>query len=117
MGKGLQRAFKAAQRTRLKPGKKTREWERIRRKIKPEFEAQGITSCEFRYPLCQGGYMLSFAHGKKRRNLVGDELEKFVGLACQNCHTLLELKPEKEMERAVRFVILQRGEQRDYLNE
>jgi hypothetical protein len=90
------------------PGKRTRQWNSIRAKIKPKFEAAGITRCEFKYSGCFGGVMLSFAHGKKRRNLTVEELEKLVALACINCHTILELKPEEEMEKAVREVIKKR---------
>ena len=89
-------------------GKRTLEWERIRARLKLAFEAAGITRCEFCYEGCSGGLFLSFAHGRKRRNLTTEELKKLVALACANCHSLLELKPEKEMHKAVVEVIAKR---------
>ena len=93
--------------SRLKPGKKTREWERTRAKLKPRFEAIGLTHCEFDYEGCWRNNGLSFAHAKKRRNLRPGELE-VVALACANCHNLLELMREPQMTQAVMNVIAKR---------
>jgi hypothetical protein len=47
---------------------------------------------------------LSFAHTKKRRNLIGNELE-IVALACAPCHAKLEIMPEKRMTDVILTVI------------
>jgi len=91
----------------LKAGKRTREWQRVREQLKPRFEAAGITRCEFRYQGCWRDNALSFAHMRKRRNLMPNEL-KVVALACIPCHDKLELMPEPLMAQTVADVIRQR---------
>lgn len=92
----------------LGAGKRTREWERVRAKLKIRFERVGITRCEFRYEGCSGGEALSFAHVDKRRFLKGIELEQ-VALACIfNCHRRLEDMPRARMREEVTRVINER---------
>lgn len=89
-------------------GKRTAAWDSLRAKMKPEFERAGITRCECRYEGCTGAAMLSFAHSKKRRNIVGAELEE-CALACTTCHDVLENEyGEAEMTRLVREIIAAR---------
>jgi hypothetical protein len=90
-------------------GKKTRAWVNARARLKKKFAAMGITTCELKYPECTHDNFLSFAHGKKRRHLVGDELETLVCLLCQNCHSRIEQMPEAAMEAIVRSVIAERA--------
>jgi hypothetical protein len=89
-------------------GKKTRAWINARGRLKRKFLAMGITRCELAYPNCTQDDFLSWAHGKKRRHLVGDELETLVVLACQNCHARIERMPEAAMCAIVESVISER---------
>lgn len=92
----------------LRAGKRTREWERTRAKLKPRFERVGITSCEFRYQGCWRDNALSFAHVDKRRFLSAGELEA-VAVACCVCHDRLDNKMSRqEMRREVERVIANR---------
>jgi hypothetical protein len=93
---------------RIKPGKKVREWDKVRAELKQECEALGIRSCELRRARCLGSSFLSFAHSKKRRNIVGDELREAC-LACQQCHAEVERMPESEMGAVVRAALARRG--------
>lgn len=88
-------------------GKRTAAWDSLRARMKPEFERAGIVGCECRYQGCAGLTMLSFAHSKKRRNVVGAELEE-CALACIPCHDVLELLPEEQMSARVRTIIAAR---------
>lgn len=88
----------------LRAGKRTREWQAMREKLKVVFEAAGITRCEFNYDGCWHDNGLTFAHIRKRRNLHEGELEK-VALACMPCHNKLELLPEGLMTRQVLVAI------------
>jgi hypothetical protein len=85
----------------LKPGKRTREWERRRAKLKIRFERAGITHCEVMYPGCHGNYGLSFAHPAKRRFLKGDQLDVVVLACIFNCHKKLEAMPHAAMKLEV----------------
>lgn len=97
-------------RSRMKGvGKATKEWNAVRRRLKVQYEAAGITECELGYPGCTRDNFLSFAHGRKRRHLQGDELEKLVCLACLNCHERIERLPESAMCGVVELVISERS--------
>lgn len=93
-------------------GKRTREWERIRAKLKPRFEAAGITECEFRFGgiNCWRDAGLGFAHTDKRRFLKGQELEN-VALACNPCHAILEIMDRKQMKTEILSAIRNRERQ------
>ena len=90
-------------------GKKTLKWMRVRAKLKRKFDAAGITACELGYPGCWKDESLGFAHGKKRRKLIGDELETLVVLACNSCHDRIERLPAPAMMVIVESVIAERG--------
>lgn len=90
-------------------GKKTRANRAANAKLKAEFEKQGITSCELGYPGCTRDEFLSWAHGKKRRKLQGDELVTLVILACINCHNRIEYTGHEAMLAIVESVIAERG--------
>lgn len=94
---------------RLKAGKKSKEWMAVRRRLKIQFEAQGITGCELRYEGCFGEGALGFAHGRKRRHLQGDELETLTILSCNHCHDRIEYLPPEQMLAIVQDVIGQRS--------
>jgi hypothetical protein len=90
-------------------GKRTREWERIRAKLKARFTVAGITRCEFKLEGCAYYNFLGFAHTDKRRFLKGQELEN-AALACNPCHAILELLPRDKMKTEIESVI--RGRER-----
>lgn len=91
-------------------GKKTLEWERVRRELKARFLAAGITTCELRLPGCWRDNALGFAHSKKRREIVGDEIYEVI-LACNNCHDQVEIKPHEEMRNIILATIQKRRKQ------
>lgn len=90
-------------------GKKTRANRAANAKLKVEFEKQGITNCELGYPGCTRTEFLSWAHGRKRRKLQGDELVTLVILACINCHDRIEYMGHESMLSIVESVIAERG--------
>lgn len=61
---------------------KTKEWDRVRKQLKIEFERRDIVRCE----RCSGSFGLSFAHRLKRRFITTDEELRTVALLCQQCH-------------------------------
>jgi len=89
-------------------GHKTRAWRNCVVRLKKKFERMGIVECELRYDGCWRDNALSFAHGRRRRFLLEDELEQLVCLACTPCHQILEAKPAEEMLAIVREVIASR---------
>lgn len=93
---------------RLKAGRKTKAWEATRRKLKVKYAAMGVTFCELRYEGCKRDDWLSFAHGRKRRHLAGNELETLTILACTPCHDQIEALTESEMCAIVLNVIAAR---------
>lgn len=88
-----------------KLGKKGREWLAVWRELKPRFERAGITHCEVRYPGCTPSAFLTPAHGLKRRNCTTPALLREVVIACQSCHSFLEIMPEYRMQLRVREII------------
>ncbi len=95
----------------LKAGKKTKRWQAVRAKLKVQFAAKGITSCELGYEGCKRDDWLSFAHGRKRTRLQGNELESLTILACTPCHDVIERMSPEAMLAIVRSVISERGVQ------
>lgn len=83
----------------------------MRRRLKPEFERSGITTCELGYEGCFRDNYLGFAHTKKRRNLGPGELS-IVILACNHCHDKIEILPEPEMTKIVLTIIAERGREK-----
>lgn len=94
---------------RLWIGPKTRAWRNAVVRLKKRYTAMGITSCELRYEGCWGDEALGFAHGRKRRWLHEDELEKLCVLACNPCHDRIERIAPEEMLVIVESVIRERG--------
>lgn len=70
-------------------GKKTKAWDRVRSKLKVEFQAKNITTCEVMFEGCTGGYNVSFAHARKRTKLREGEIRDCC-IACQSCHRHLD---------------------------
>jgi len=115
--KPLQRSTKPMKRTQMKrgnairlgAGKKTRANKKTNAARKRKFEAQDLKTCELGYPGCTKDNFLSWAHGKKRRKLQGDELATCAILACINCHDVIERMSPEGMLAIVRSVIAERG--------
>lgn len=104
----------------IKPGRKTKEWEATKRKLKPAFEAVGLTYCEVGKYLMQipehsarvekhrHWFFITWAHGDKRDNLIGDELITLVATACVDCHNYIEKMPREKMREIIEAVIAAR---------
>lgn len=91
-------------------GKKTLEWDTVRKELKQIFFDNGVTSCELGWPQCYHNNYLTWGHGRKRRFLSGNELKTLVILVCQNCHkTLDEEMTHEEMYDTVIAVIEKRN--------
>jgi hypothetical protein len=88
----------------MKPGKKTRAWERARRKLKTLFEKQEIVRCE----KCGADNFLSFAHRFKRRHIVDETELMTVALLCVPCHESFERLPEYQMCQKITEIIANR---------
>jgi hypothetical protein len=73
-------------------GKKTKQWDRIRAKLKQECVERSICSCELRLKGCLGSMFLGFAHRKKRRFCDEKELH-IAALCCVQCHQQCESLP------------------------
>lgn len=84
---------------------KTATWESIRRRLKPRFQAAGLTRCELLLPGCWHDNALGFAHAKKRRHLSPAEFGVVI-LACTTCHQQIEF--HKDMENIVLTTIAKR---------
>jgi hypothetical protein len=85
---------------RLGPGKKVNAWTNVRKSLKVEFEAMGITVCELQYEGCANDVYLGFAHAAKRRKLTPEDLDHVI-LACNFCHDKIEFLEPEEMKRIV----------------
>lgn len=96
-------------RTKLKKvGKKGRESVRALRVFKKECARLGIDRCEVRGPHCTGTENLTWAHGRKRRELKPGELERFAIVCCVNDHRILdeELSHDEMAERVTYYISL-----------
>ncbi len=78
----------------LKKGKKTKSWERARRKLKKIYADIGITTCEIRFPGCKNNNFLTFAHRYKRRDPRCKHDLNGTVLACIYCHNKIEYNRE-----------------------
>lgn len=98
----LVRSRKPLKRSPLKRrGRKTREWESARAKLKPLFFRYGVTTCQLRLQWCRVDDELGFAHLRKRNRLRPDEF-MVVALLCNRCHDQIEVLPHADMYRIVR---------------
>jgi hypothetical protein len=73
------------------------------KRLKWIYTDYGITTCELRFPGCQGNYMLSFAHKEKRENYRKrpEDLSNFKEtlLACIHCHGILDDRSKTTEEK------------------
>lgn len=93
---------------KLGPGKKTKEWDRVRAGLKVKFQRAGITECEAKFPGCWCDNALGFAHTLKRRNITTPSLLEEVAILCNACHDVCEKWPEIRMTEFIRGLISQR---------
>lgn len=80
-------------------------WEKLRPKVKVEFERAGITTCELTLAGCCHDNFLGFAHSLKRRNIKTEEEKREVILCCNVCHDFIERLPERRMWQIVKATI------------
>lgn len=76
--------------TLSKEGKTGRENRKALRVFKKDAARYSIDGCEARYEGCTGKENLTWAHGRKRRELQGDELQHFAIVCCAVCHRRLD---------------------------
>lgn len=67
-------------------GKRGKEWEACKRKLKVRFERAGITSCE----LCGSAFALGFSHSLPRRYITTSKQLEEVALLCAGCHLVTD---------------------------
>lgn len=93
-----------------KVGKVGRRNARALRVFKKECVRQGVEPrCERRGRRCTGTEQLTWAHGRKRRELRDGELESFVIVCCVNCHREMdEGMSHEEMANEVARIIADR---------
>jgi len=89
-------------------GRRTKANKASNARLKKRFAAMGIESCELGYPDCTRREFLSWAHGKRRRHLVDNELDELVILACIPCHENLDRLPAEATLAIVQSVIAER---------
>lgn len=86
----------------IKPGRRTKEWDRERAKLKKEYAAKGITTCELKKAPCWFNNALGFVHRHKRAwyydkpGMLGKFNQTLLG--CNPCHDLIE-NDKEETER------------------
>lgn len=82
-------------------GRKGKEWETTRARLKVRFAAVGITRCE----MCGRDDTLGFAHRLKRRNITTLKELETVALLCAEHHDSLEIRPEHVMGAVIDGII------------
>lgn len=80
-------------------------WNKIRAKLKDEFERMGLTACE----VCGGTFALSFAHRYKRRFIHDEKELATVALLCQKHHEELEHSGHEKMFEGITRIIEKRN--------
>jgi hypothetical protein len=91
-------------------GKKGRHWREIRTNVVIP-ALNGIDYCEFGFPGCLKGIMLTPAHSRKRRKIENDEQLAEVAVCCIPCHRVLdEQMTHADMEAAVKKAIARRNQ-------
>lgn len=90
-------------------GKRTKEWDRVRAKLKMEFLIRGDTTCELRLPGCWRDNGLTFAHRVKRRFATTESELRVVCLGCLNCHRIIEELGHAAMRSEVENAIKRAG--------
>ncbi len=85
-------------------GKRVDQWDRIRAKLKIQFERAFITRCE----MCGSSYALGFCHRFPRRMCDENELH-IVALVCNDpCHKIIDGSGHANMKNMVEGLIAKR---------
>lgn len=94
----------------LRVGRRTLEWRRVWRWLKPRLEAAGRVRCEFDFIPHECSLILDPCHSKKRREMNAPIDIYTVAIGCRTVHQILdERMTHKEMEIAVCRAILNHG--------
>lgn len=81
-----------------KIGRRSKDWRKAWRFLKPELEKRGRTGCEFKFIPHECWGPLDPAHSKKRRNMKGNDIYA-CAIACRYIHNFLDLMcTHEEME-------------------
>src|ERR1044071_4639888 len=70
-------------------GRRTNDWRKAWRFLKPRFEARGRTHCEFHFIPHECGGGVDPAHSKKRNKMRGTDIYA-VAIACRRAHDILD---------------------------
>jgi hypothetical protein len=90
-------------------GRRTNDWRKVWRFLKPRLEAAGRTKCEFDFIPHKCCAILDPAHSKKRREMKGNDIYA-VAIACRNAHNVLDYEmTHSDMEQAVLRAIQANG--------
>jgi hypothetical protein len=90
-------------------GRRTNDWRKVWRFLKPRLEAAGRTKCEFGFIPHECSQILDPAHSKKRNKMKGNDIY-MVAIACRRIHDHLDLKcSHEEMEALVMRAIAEHG--------
>ena len=90
-------------------GRRTADWRKVWRFLKPRLEASGRIYCEFEFIAHECCGILDPAHSKKRRFMQGDDIYT-VAISCRNAHRILDEEfSHEEMEKAVLRAINNHG--------
>lgn len=93
----------------IKPGPRMKAWDRVWRWLKPRLEAAGRVRCEFEFIPHVCSSVLTPAHSKKRRLMIGMDIYT-VALACSTVHRILdEVMSHEAMESAVLRAVERNG--------
>lgn len=104
--KPMKRSGKFMKRSRLKKsGRRTKDWRKAWRFLKPELEKRGRTGCEFKFIPHECWGPLDPCHSKKRRLMKGDDIYA-IALGCRAIHNFLDLQcTHEQMELFVTHAI------------
>lgn len=90
-------------------GRRTSEWDRAWKFLKPRLEAAGRIYCELSFVPHACSTTLTPAHSRKRREMQGDDIY-MVCLACTTGHQILdERMSHEDMHKAVMRAINENG--------
>lgn len=88
-----------------KIGRRTNDWRRAWRFLKPELEKRGRTGCEFKFIPHECWGPLDPAHSKKRNKMKGDDIY-MVAIGCRMIHNFMDYEcTHEQMELFVLHAI------------
>ena len=97
--------MRRARKPMKKVGRRTRDWRKAWRFLKPELEKRGRTGCEFTFIPHECFGPLDPAHSKKRNKMKGNDIYA-VAMGCRAVHNFLDLMcSHEQMELFVMHAI------------